>query len=230
MGVDEIDAYRLKRLIILGEGMHEELILGRLIESNSQIEDSVWLMTANGINNYSLAWEICIRLFAMPVLMVYDKRDVRLESCLHKLQNLPRVADAWTESGLAALSQDLKTSKKQSYRKHLPLPDGHHELGKMLDLIKEVIRNGGADRLIIFGLDVPDIVDCLDPQKFKDVTNWAEAHESARRENLNGEGFKKKHGINLDSITRALDDPGLTWHPDLQKVYSRISEILKLEI
>ena len=230
MGVDEIDAYRLKRLIVLGEGMHEELILGRLIESNSQIEDSVWLMTANGINNYSLAWEICIRLFAMPVLMVYDKRDVRLESCLQKLQSLPRTADGWTESGLEELSRDLKISKKQSYKKHLPLPDGHHELGKMLDLMKQVIRNGGVDRLIILGLDVPDIVDCLDPQKFKDVTNWAEAHESARRENLNGEGFKKKHGINVGSITRALDDPGLTWHPDLQKVYSRISEILKSEI
>ena len=230
MGIDELDAYRLKKLIVLGEGMHEDLILGRLIASNNKISDATWFMTSNGINNYSLAWHMSLRLFSMPVLMIYDKKDERLESCLARLRQTQHADDPWVASGLQQLADELRMLKIHAQKDGNAPPDGHHELGKMLILIKDVIDYGGANRLLIHGIDVPDIVDCLDPKFFKNVSDWKSAHRDAKAERLNGEAFKKKHKIERTRIEKALNDPNFTWHPELQKVYSRIAELLGIEV
>jgi hypothetical protein len=228
MGVDELDAYRLKNLIVLGEGMHEDLILGKLFASNSKLSDAIWFMTSNGINNYSLAWHMSLRLFSMPVLMIYDKKNERLEQCIHQLHQLQHADDPWTACGLQQLAHDLQESKIQAQRDGVAPPDGHHELGKMLTLMREVIEHGGADRLLVHGIDVPDIVDCLDPKYFRNVSTWEHAHSAAKQKRLNGEAFKKVHKIERSRIERALNDPDFTWHPELQKVYSRICGLLGL--
>jgi predicted ATPase len=229
MGIDELDAYRLKKLIVLGEGMHEDIILGKLFASDNKISDAIWFMTSNGINNYSLAWHMSLRLFSMPVLMIYDKKDERLEKCLVRLRQLQHSDDPWTASGLQQLEDDLRESKAQAQRDGAAPPDGHHELGKMLVLMKDVIDHGGSDRLLIHGIDVPDIVDCLDPKFFRNVTSWESAHDEAKKKRLNGEAFKKLHKIDRARIEKALNDPDFTWHPELQNVYSRISTLLGLE-
>ena len=228
MGVDELDAYRLKNLIVLGEGMHEDLILGKLFTSNSNLSDAIWFMTSNGINNYSLAWQMSLRLFSMPVLMIYDKKDERLEQCILQLHQLQHADDPWTACGLQQLAENLRESKIQAQRDGVAPPDGHHELGKMLMLIKEVIDHGGADRLLVHGIDVHDIVDCLDPKFFRSVSTWELAHAAAKEKRLNGEAFKKVHKIERSRIEKALNDPDFTWHPELQKVYSRICGLLGL--
>jgi hypothetical protein len=98
----------------------------------------------------------------------------------------------------------------------------------MLILMKEVIEYGGADRLLVHGIDVPDIVDCLDPKYFRNVDTWELAHAAAKEKRLNGEAFKKVHKIDRSRIEKALNDPDFTWHPELQKVYARICELLGL--
>jgi hypothetical protein len=226
MGVDELDAYRLKNLIVLGEGMHEDLILGKLFASNSKISDAIWFMTANGINNYSLAWQMSLRLFSMPVLMIYDKKNERLEQCIRQLHQLQHADDPWTACGLQQLADELQEAKKQAQRDGLAPPDGHHELSKMLTLMKEVIDHDGASRLLVHGIDVPDIVDCLEPRFFRNVSTWESAHAAAKEKRLTGEAFKKVHKIDRSRIEKALSDPDFTWHPELQKLYSRICGLL----
>lgn len=115
---------------------------------------------------------------------INNKKNERLEQCvlqLHQLHQLQHADDPWTACGLQQLANELRDSKIQAQRDGLPPPDGHHELGKMLILIKEVIDHGGANRLFIHGIDVSDIVDCLEPKFFRNVDTWELAHAVAKR-------------------------------------------------
>lgn len=120
----------------------------------------------------------------------------------------------------------FRAAAKDEYR-HAAL-----EMKSLVDLLESAIKDGALDRLVVHGIDVEDIVDCLPfdrPFRTRGYTSWEEAHQRFRENGgTNGNVFKDIHNINNDTVSEALaatDTP----HPELVRLYDAIMSRVGLD-
>ena len=220
LGVSEIELLRMSKLVILVEGYHDELVIGTLLNSNDVVRRHVRIVQANGIKNLRNLWDVYLGLLDCPILVVHDKRLPEFEDAILRAKLMDKKSDVWTESGFAELRTATRSRGHSRTRT---------ELRSLLDLVETVIENGAIERLVVRGLDVDDIVDCLPfdaPFRRAGSTSWEEAHERFRNEGrTDGSEFKQRHNINNDSVNEALgaDD---SVHPELSGLFAFVLELI----
>ena len=62
LGTSEFDAYRLKRLLVMVEGLHEVAIFDDLFKSQIEILQEIYMFTTYGTDGYQGTWESVIRI------------------------------------------------------------------------------------------------------------------------------------------------------------------------
>jgi len=233
LGSSFLDALKLKRLHILVEGNHDELVITRLLENQIPEITDVDIVNGRGVNAWSGIIANSLRFLDAPVLLVHDKKDLELETQWRTLQEtfsktgrLP----AWGDTGLSAMLSDLGQRRSEFASRA-----GDSELERMLWLLRDNVFDADhsqAQRLHIFGLDCDDIVDLLPVTAFpkaKKFTNWSDAHADFRRRSPR-EGaskFKSEFGINDRTVREALKKSADSVHPELARLVGAVRELLE---
>jgi energy-coupling factor transporter ATP-binding protein EcfA2 len=234
LGVPELDLRKLKKLFLLVEGNHEVIILGKLIEANAELAPKVELLNLNGLYGLANFWRSYLQHENADVLIVYDRRNIDLESeWLHiksKTAGARFTENLWSKH--PGISQLL--SKALNRRKDGNFTHGDTELTSLARLLKEIldpnenqIRN--VKRLHLHGLEVPDVVDCLPISAFpkaKKHGSWTKLRQNMPE--LHPERFKFEFGINDSSVNKAVNDSLDAVHPEIQRLFASILGILEL--
>jgi hypothetical protein len=234
LGVPELDLRKLKKLFLLVEGNHEVIILGKLIEANEELASKVELLNLNGLYGLANFWRSYLQHENADVLIVYDRRNIDLESeWLHiksKTAGARFTENLWSKH--PGISQLL--SKSLNRRKDGNFTHGDTELTTLARLLKEIlepnenqIRN--VKRLHLHGLEVPDVVDCLPISAFpkaKKHGSWTKLRHNTPA--LHSEQFKFEFGINDSSVSKAVNDSLDTVHPEIQRLFASLLGILEL--
>jgi energy-coupling factor transporter ATP-binding protein EcfA2 len=240
LGVHANEALNLKKVRLLIEGPHDALVIKHLIETSAgiQVED-IDFVSALGTQPFNSLWQNRFTRDDIPLLVVYDKRNLELERAFHKAQELSKKPDIhdriWQASGLAKIAMDLRNRKNQNER-----AKGDYELTTLMSLIKNILGHkyttshgehwntcydlNSLRKVEIFGLDCDDIVDLLDISAFPQAAqygNWKNAH--AKVNASNGLEFKNKLHIYIDSIEQAIKSDQHKWHPELIRLLNSIS-------
>jgi energy-coupling factor transporter ATP-binding protein EcfA2 len=240
LGVHANEALNLKKVRVLVEGPHDALVIRHLIETSIGIHfEDIDLISALGTSPFQSLWQNRFTRDEIPLLVVYDKRNIELERAFHKAQELSKKPDMhdriWQESGFAKIAIGLGKRKKQK-----EFARGDYELGSMMSLIKEILGHKytashgehwntcndlkSLRKVEILGLDCNDIVDLLDISAFPHAAQygtWENAH--AKVNALDGLEFKKKLQIHLDAIEQAIKAMEDNWHPELTRLRDSIS-------
>jgi hypothetical protein len=221
-------------LFLLVEGNHEVIILGKLIEANEELAPKVELLNLNGLYGLANFWRSYLQHENADVLIVYDRRNIELESeWLHiksKTAGARFTENLWSKH--PGISQLL--SKSLNRRKDGNFTHGDTELTTLARLLKEIlepnenqIRN--VKRLHLHGLEVPDVVDCLPISAFpkaKKHGSWTKLRHNTPA--LHSEQFKFEFGINDSSVSKAVNDSLDTVHPEIQRLFASLLGILEL--
>lgn len=230
LGVSALDALRTKRLHILVEGLHDEMIIGELLREQVPEVPDINIVMGNGVNSWGAIVANTLRFIDAPILMVYDKRNDALEDAWSEIVTKHRetgTAPAWKKTGLSLLNQELDG------RKHRP-QTGDHELTQILKILRHQVY--GADRSLVsrvhlFGIQPEDIVDCLPISAFPKAAhhgNWRNARESFKKSPRRGggEAFKNEMGIDGDSVRIGMARAGDAVHPELVRLIQYVRTIL----
>ena len=240
LGVHANEALNLKKVRVLVEGPHDALVIRHLIETSVgiQVED-IDVISALGTSPFQSLWQNRFTRDDIPLLVVYDKRNLELERAFHKAQELSKKPDMhdriWQTSGLAKIAIGLSNRKKQK-----EFSKGDYELKTMMSLIKNILGHkytvshgehwntcndlNSLRKVEILGLDCNDIVDLLEISAFPQAAqygNWENAH--AKLNASNGIEFKNKLQIHLDSIEQAIKSVQHKWDPELIRLRDSIS-------
>ena len=222
LGTSEVDALRLKDLIVVLEGDMDQLIIEKYINQiDDNILERIHITHATGLDGFQGLWGNLLRLVDNKVLFIYDKRDEEVENGWAKIKE----NDSASKHGAKAfdplyrLFLDTKTSSKHSR--------GQHEKLKMLYLLMDVCEfQSNIHRVDIHGVEYDDIVDSLPFSKFKnnktpEITSWEVAHIKF----TNGPSLKKHFDIHLGKIRNVLSSIKLQ-DPELEKVLLKIKRSL----
>lgn len=248
LGVPERDAVRLKKLFLLVEGEHDELVFRAMIDSNPSISHDVEIVHADGLFGITGLWRSWLRHETADVILVYDKRNPDLEAEWETLcsgvRNSKLKIDPWNrypaiEKTHAACKSRINSAYKDRSRQ---LP-GDTELNKICYFLKEVVKSGfrslpldqfaqSLSRIHLHGLEAPDVVDLLPISSFPRATgyqSWGQLRGNPEHEELLGTSFKNKFGINSESIGKAIEE-GISnqIHPELQRLFARVMGILEV--
>jgi len=231
LGVPELDTRKLKKLFVVVEGDHEMIIFKHLIASYSD-SASVEFFNLNGLRGLSNFWRSYLQFETTGVLLVYDKRNIALESEWMKVQQLTSKArvteDLWTKyPTINSMLTELYKRKSLNQRR-----SGDTELLQIAFLIKEVLKPArqlvNIKRLHLHGVEVPDIVDCLPISAFPKASSfgsWTKLRSG--NADMFPDKFKREFGITNSSVEKAaktsLNDP---LHPELQRLDARIRGII----
>ena len=215
LGVTEADLRTMTRLVVLVEGYHDELIVNHWLPQDIQTVRSVQVIQANGIKNLRNLWDGHLRLLSCPILVVHDKRLRDLEDAVARAKELAGLPGAFEESGLRRMRDLANTEYRLAAL----------EVKNLVDLLESAMKDGALDRVVVHGLDVEDIVDCLPfdrPFRTRGYASWEEAHEGFRENGgMNGNDFKNLHNINNDTVREVLASTD-TPHPELVRLYDVI--------
>jgi energy-coupling factor transporter ATP-binding protein EcfA2 len=222
LGTSEVDALRLKDLIVVLEGDMDQLIIEKYInQADDNIFERIHITHATGLDGFQGLWGNLLRLVDNKVLFIYDKRDEEIERGWVRIKE----NDAASKHGAKAfdplyrLFLDTKTSSKHSR--------GHHEKLKMLYLLKNVCESPlDINRVDIHGVEYDDIVDALPFNNFKnsktpEISSWEVAHLKF----TNGSSLKDHFGINLGKIKNVLSKVKLQ-DPELEKILFKLKKSL----
>jgi len=231
LGVPEIDTRKLKKLLVVVEGIHEEIIFNELL-LNDIITADIEIIRGDGLYGLANFWRSQLQYESADVLIVYDKRNNQLEEEWQniKLKNsgAKLVENLWNKH--PQIDQML-TECLRCRDERIP---GHTELRTLAFMLKEILKPNenqikSIRRLHLHGVEVPDIVDCLPISEFPRANNfdsWVELREA--NPGLYPDRLKKEFGITADSVTKAVKNSKDWTHPELQRLYNRILGIVDL--
>ena len=232
LGIPERDVRRFMKLFVVVEGDHEVIIFNELFSSNSfQLDFEV--INLNGLMGLANNWRSLLQHENADVLIVYDKRNHQLEETWLNLQrnrSKAQIAENLFESsGIKKMQSEAYDRIKKNKRLL-----GDTELNALGFLLKEVldkndnqIRN--IKRLHLHGVEVPDIVECLQISEFpkaRSFKSWEELRQ--QNEHLRPSEFKKVFGIDDKSVESAVKGKLAqdSIHEELRRLWSRILGIL----
>jgi ABC-type branched-subunit amino acid transport system ATPase component len=230
LGVPEIDTRKLKKLLVIVEGMHEEIIFNNLLLKDRILAD-IEIIRGDGLYGLANFWRSQLQYENADVLIVYDKRNNQLEEEWLKIKEKNRrakiVENLWTR--YPEIDELLKVCLRRKIRM-----SGDTELRTLAFMLKDILvinenQIKSIRRLHLHGVDVPDIVDCLPISEFPGALHfhtWVQLREA--NPNLHPEEFKREFRITTDSVTKAVKNLKDWNHPELQRFYTRILGIVDL--
>jgi hypothetical protein len=232
LGASFLDALKLKRLYLLVEGNHDELIIGDVLKDQIPEMRDVEIVNGGGVNAWSGIIANSLRFLDAPVLLVHDKRNSELEREWARHQGVHRRTGRlpnWGDTGLSAMLTDL------GFRRHKGRSNkGDGELERLLWLLKDNVFDRDqslASRIFVFGLECDDIVDLLPISSFpkaRRFASWAAAHDDfdTRHPRAGGEKFKYEFGIKDRSVGDALKATMDSVHPELGRLCEAVRYLL----
>lgn len=236
LGTSALDAWKLKRVHVLLEGLHDVMVLQDILSNQIPEIRDVNLINGNGVNGWSGVFANLLRFMNAPVLLVYDKRNSRLEDAWTEVRSLisaRRQIPNWGKTPLAPLLDEVRSRRKGALA-------GDHELRQVLTVLqKQVLGRRDIDlalRVHLFGLEREDIVDYLPiasfPEALKFGSDWAAVHNGVRKKfgpHVSGERFKELVRINEKSVQRAISDNLDRVEPELGDLVNMIRRLISLE-
>ena len=236
LGTSAMDVKKLKQLIIVVEGDHDEIIITHLLNSNNIDLASVEISNLRGLYGLTGIWETMFSYQDAPVLVVYDKRNQTLEREWVEIQEKTRKSrlkiDIWTQFPIIKDLYDACYERRKS-RNQI---EGDTELSCIGSLIKNIAMSDdyrrNVQRLHLHGVEYPDIVDCLPISSFPkahkpDQTNIYDSWQELRDDfsNLKPDTFKSRFKINELSVKKVLSSVDLkSFDPELIRLLHRIVE------
>ena len=232
LGVPQQDVRKLKKLFVLVEGVHEEIIFERLFSQNFQVNTEI--VNLYGLHGLSSFWRAYLQYEDADVLIVYDKRNIELEKewleIKRKSSQAKIVENLWDKYPKI---NKMHASCKNRDRAGRAIP-GDTELGKIAYMLKEILTHNenqikNIKRLHLHGIDVPDIVDCLPIRFFpkaRGYKTWTALREANSK--LGSTKFKYEFGINEKSVKKAVNDMSDEVHEELQRLFSSIIGIIEV--
>ena len=234
LGVPQQDVRKLKKLFVLVEGVHDEIIFKSLLARNFQIDTEIAWYRMDGLHALPSSWRNELQYEDADVLIVYDKRNIELEKEWSEIKRRSSraklVENLWDK--YPKINDMLKLCKsrghvRQGIRGDTELKKIGHVLEDILTQNENQIRN--IKRLYLHGIDVPDVVDCLPIASFPKTRKhktWTELREANSK--LGSEKFKSDFGINETSIRKALNDVSDEVHEELQRLFASIKGIIEV--
>jgi hypothetical protein len=232
LGSSFLDVLKTKRLHILVEGNHDELVISDALRDQIPEIRDVELVNGRGLYAWSGIIANSLRFLDAPILLVHDKRDEQLEDQWKRIQDsfirtgrLPN----WGDTGLSAMLSNLKVRKHKGRSEK---SDG--ELERLLWLLKNNVfdrDHSQALRIHIFGLDCDDIVDLLPISSFPKANgfrDWTSAHSDfdKRHPRAGGEKFKLELDIHDRSVQAAVARNKDAVHPELGRLVDAVRSLL----
>jgi energy-coupling factor transporter ATP-binding protein EcfA2 len=224
LGASEIDALRIKELIVVLEGEHDQFIIEKYIRQfDEDLLERIHITHATGLDGFQGVWNNMLRLLDSKVLFVYDKRDNGIESIWKTIKN-GLIVNPNTNNPYSPLKQLLK-----DVRQPKGFSIGDHEREKILYLLQDVCKyKEGITRVDIHGIEYDDIVDTLPIKYFwskenQHIKSWTEAHHIYKT----GRPLKKAFNIDTGKIRNVLSKISKLEDPELSKVLKKIEQILK---
>jgi len=230
LGVSSLDALRLKRLHVLVEGLHDELVIADVIRQQIPDIPDINIINGNGVNSWGGIIGNSLRLFDTPILLIYDKKSDELEEAWKKVvdhTNESGVRPAWAKTGLSRLLSEVENRKNRPHH-------GDHELLQILNVFKHHVFKSDKNlirRVHLCGLREDDVVDYLPIKSFPKASQygetWTEVHAQFRAQNKNrsGENFKKLLGIDGTSVRRAIKENADFVHEELAELTNLIRNL-----
>ena len=230
LGVTSLDALRLKRLHVLVEGLHDELVIADVIRQQIPDIPDINIINGNGVNSWGGIIGNSLRLFDAPILLIYDKKSDELEEAWKKVvdqTNENGARPAWPKTGLSRLLSEVENRKNRPHH-------GDHELLQILNVFKHHVfksDKGLIRRIHLCGLLEDDVVDYLPIKSFPKAAQygetWTEVHAQFRAQNKNrsGENFKKLLGIDGTSVRRAIKENSDFIHEELAELTNLIRNL-----
>ena len=230
LGVTSLDALRLKRLHVLVEGLHDELVIADVIRQQIPDIPDINIINGNGVNSWGGIIGNSLRLFDAPILLIYDKKSDELEEAWKKVvdqTNENGARPAWPKTGLSRLLSEVESRKNRPHH-------GDHELLQILNVFKHHVfksDKGLIRRIHLCGLRENDVVDYLPVKSFPKAAQygetWTEVHAQFRAQNKNrsGENFKKLLGIDGTSVRRAIKENADFVHEELAELTNLIRNL-----
>lgn len=201
-GTTTFDLLSVKRALVVVEGAHDvEVVKGLAgLVANGKLVDRLIIVPARGVRNVATVADSAVitEFTNLHILAITDNgRSEVLQGALSRgteaLSQGKSSAQAVVAAGISGLSRDA--SPEERY---------------MLDLIERAIHRRVVNRLHIFPIEAPDIVDLLPEKSFGLTKSWtvlrSEHRRSGTRENFKA-WLKAEYGvsISLKSVKRAFD-------------------------
>ena len=228
LGTSEFDAYRLKRLFVMVEGLHEVAIFDDLFKSQIEILQEIYMFTTYGTDGYQGAWEGVIRILDIPLLIIYDKKNNALETAWAEIRaavaDPQNTSNLWRDFGIKTIFSELNDRKKKNI-----FVEGDKELHSLVWLLKGVLESDDSrrnvERIELHGVDYPDIVDALPIWHFRSsYKSWNEARSS--NSNIKSTDFKRTMNIRVDTIKGSLAKIKVHSDPELLKIREKVISLL----
>ena len=228
LGTSEFDAYRLKRLLVMVEGLHEVAIFDDLFKSQIEILQEIYMFTTYGTDGYQGAWEGVIRILDIPLLIIYDKKNNALETAWAEIRaavaDPQNTSNLWRDFGIKTIFSELNDRKKKNI-----FVEGDKELHSLVWLLKGVLESDDSrrnvERIELHGVDYPDIVDALPIWHFRSsYKSWNEARSS--NSNIKSTDFKRTMNIRVDTIKGSLAKIKVHSDPELLKIREKVISLL----
>ena len=192
------------------------------------------LVNGNGVNGWGGVFGNLLRFLDAPALLVYDKRNVRLQEGWDEVRRMVREQNRvpkWSETPLASLLEEVTARRGQSSQ------HGDHELRQVLTVLrKQVLATRDpalALRVHLFGLIREDIVDYLPVTSFPKALelgdDWAEVRKQFRKkfgDRATGEKFKDVVGVFESSVKKAIADNMDRVEPELAELADLIRRLV----
>lgn len=225
LGTDPLDSLRLARLIVLVEGQHDEDIIRHIVLGLVPDPTQVVIVNARGIYAWAGLMTNLLRHSEVPILLVHDKRDMRLEEEWAKFTRDYNRGDAygdWRTSSFSRMKADLSAKETRE--------PGDDELDKILSTIEDAVFEGDrslAARMSIFGFEANDVVDLLPIGNFFKTgvsrpANWDEAWTKFRT----GRKLKMAAGITAESVRKSAMENTKNPHPELRRLAKTVTRLL----
>lgn len=247
LGVPQRLITELRKVIVLVEGEHDEVVISRLLDSNPVAAEVVELVNLRGLFGLSSQWWSWLRHETADVVLVYDKRNEVIEAEWAEMQAHARKARIkenlltrrpTIEAELRACEQRIRRARRADER----VAAGDTETRNICAFLRDVVESSQEDgdveavattlsRVHLHGLSVPDIVDVLPIGEFGGTGqfgSWVELRRHESNVNLGADAFKAKFDVKTDRVRRAVDrslQDGL--HPELQRLFARVMGIVE---
>lgn len=227
LGTSEMDAYLLKHLYIMVEGVHEMEIFNDLLKADVKTSEAIRMFSSAGTFGFTGIWET-LRLLNAPILIIYDKKSVELETAWTQIQlaslDSKNRLSLWNDYGIKKLFNQVKRRSKEKIH-------GDTELRSLLYLLKLVLESDdcrqNALRIFLHGVAYPDIVDALPVHDFgkgKKYKSWSDARSELG--NPLPTDFKYQMGIYEESVQDSLKRIKNHKDPELLKIREKIHSLL----
>ena len=223
-GTTPFDLFSIKRALVVVEGAHDvEVVKGLAgLSFGGKLLDRLVIVPARGVKNVAtIADSVVVTEFtSLHILAIVDNGRAEM------LNGIIERASVALREGKSE-RQAIVISGIPEYSK-----DGSPEERFMFDLIERAIHRRVINRLHLYALSVPDIVDLLPEKAFNLQNSWSELRAKYKRSG-NRDGFKiwvkSEFGVSISSKNVKKAFEGLdALDGDLKKILDELEIVASL--